>query len=74
MRRECEMKESVALGDAKKIRLEQGSVRYREVGFGEPVLFGLERAKRRGSSPGHGLPVRDTGGQMRVKIQTRVCP
>jgi pimeloyl-ACP methyl ester carboxylesterase len=33
------MSESVALGDVKEIRLEQGYVRYREVGVGEPILF-----------------------------------
>jgi pimeloyl-ACP methyl ester carboxylesterase len=33
------MNESVALGDTKEIRLKQGSVRYREVGVGEPILF-----------------------------------
>ena len=33
------MSESVALGDVKEIRLEQGCLRYREVGVGEPILF-----------------------------------
>jgi pimeloyl-ACP methyl ester carboxylesterase len=33
------MNESVALGDMREIRLGAGSIRYREVGGGEPILF-----------------------------------
>jgi pimeloyl-ACP methyl ester carboxylesterase len=33
------MNESVALGELQEIRLGEGSIRYREVGGGEPILF-----------------------------------
>ena len=33
------MDESAALGEAREIQLEQGSIRYGEVGTGEPILF-----------------------------------
>ncbi len=33
------MNESAVLGEAREIRLEQGVIRYREVGRGEPILF-----------------------------------
>jgi pimeloyl-ACP methyl ester carboxylesterase len=38
-RREYEMSESVAPGEAREIRLSQGSIRYRDVGSGEPIVF-----------------------------------
>jgi hypothetical protein len=38
VRREYEMDWSVALGEAREIRLAQGVIRYREVDCGEPIL------------------------------------